>query len=148
MKLIFPLQVVVNFLVYTCPLSTRKLHGLDLCSACSCSFSLCEFICVSVLLWLEHPDSLVSSIISGSYALCLLFHKGPQDSIFDVFKLPPLSESLRIKSCEGFKLEWSKFICEVLDILLGYLLLLLLLSVLLPLLLLLLLFLVAWKILH
>lgn len=147
MKLILPLQVVVNFLVYISPLSTRKPPDLDLCRACSCSCNLCEFICVSVLLWLGHPVSLVSSIIISSYSLFLLFHKGPKDSVLDVFKLPSLSESLRIKSCEGLRLEWSKCICEVLDTLLGYLLLLFLLSLLLPLLLLLL-FIVAGQIIH
>ena len=47
----------------TSPFSSRTLFGVDLC------LSLCEFIGVSALLFLEGLDSVASSFPSGSYVL-------------------------------------------------------------------------------
>jgi hypothetical protein len=52
--------------VSTSFLSVGILSSLKLCRAYVCCPSLCEFICVSVLLCLRDIASLVSSTISGS----------------------------------------------------------------------------------
>ena len=44
------------------PLSARTPSGLHLCRSCAYCLSLCEFICVSALLYLEGPVYFVSSI--------------------------------------------------------------------------------------
>lgn len=53
----------------TSPLNSRTSSGAVLCRPCACCLSLCEFICVLALLFLEGFGSLVFSIPSGSYSL-------------------------------------------------------------------------------
>lgn len=48
----------------TFPLNNKTSSSLELRRPCACCRSLCEFICVSVLLYLEDTASLVSSTLS------------------------------------------------------------------------------------
>lgn len=53
----------------TCVHRAGVSYGTDPCKPCACCPSLCEFICISVLLCLEGLALLVSSFPSGSYTL-------------------------------------------------------------------------------
>lgn len=54
----------------TFPFQCSILSGfLNLCMSCACCHSLCEFLCISVLLCLEDTTSLKSSTTSGSQNL-------------------------------------------------------------------------------
>lgn len=72
--LFFQKSIATSFLIMSGILVSKSQHQDIILFDPGCCHSLCEFLCVSILLYLKESDSLASSALSGSYSHSMPLH--------------------------------------------------------------------------